>query len=621
MGRFLPRTLFWQLVVATLLVQTVLLFLYVSYLVGTQRSLARARAQQRAIHQLELLAPLCASLLNRTDRVTLQQALALARSSSGMDQVRITDAKGRALALSDPARDHGLDEAEQSAIESVRGPKLVDAGRGQAEAVAPIVRDGKTIALLWLEPNRDQVVSPADTVLRIAGTYGIFALVADLLPIFLVVRGITRPLHQLTQATSQIAQDPTSDGEFPLLIGKQKEAGELTGSFNTMVQELRDHRRGLLETLALLDSMLENAPVGFAFFDRELRYVRANAHMAEMYRVSSDGLPGQRGSDICPGEVSAQVDESVQHVFLTGDPVRDVEVNHPTGHAGSDSERSYLMHFYPVRTKEQLVRWVGVVAVEITERRKAEEALRKTEKLAATGRLAASIAHEINNPLEAVTNVLYLLSTQDSLDCGTKELVQTAQDELARVSEITQQTLRFYRQSTFPVPTSIADLISSVVKLYQPRLSRANVSVVWRVRGEPIAFAYNGELRQVFANLIGNALDAMPEGGVLTLSVRRGSGRLPDGSCRSGARVFVSDTGSGISAASQKKLFEPFFTTKEATGTGLGLWLSREIVTKHGGTVRLRSKQGLGHGTTFVLFFPDGGLQVQRASGSASELP
>jgi signal transduction histidine kinase len=335
--------------------------------------------------------------------------------------------------------------------------------------------------------------------------------------------------------------------------------------------------------------------------------------MAEMYRVSSDSLTGQRGSEIWPGEVSARVEESVQHVFLTGDALRDVELNHPTGHAGSHSERSYLMHFYPVRTEERLVRWVGVVAVEITERRKAEEALRKTEKLAATGRLAASIAHEINNPLEAVTNLLYLLSTLDSLDASAKELVETAQDELARVSEITQQTLRFYRQSTSPLRTDIAELIRSVVKLYQPRFSRANVSVVWKVRGEPRVFGYNGELRQVFANLIGNALDAMPDGGVLTLSIRRACGRLPDGSWHQGTRAFVSDNGCGMSATSQQKLFEPFFTTKQATGTGLGLWLSREIVSKHGGTVKVRSRQGRDHGTTFAFFFPDGGLRDPAA--------
>ncbi len=145
--------------------------------------------------------------------------------------------------------------------------------------------------------------------------------------------------------------------------------------------------------------------------------------------------------------------------------------------------------------------------------------LRRTEKLAATGRLAASIAHEINNPLEAVTNLLYLLH-QQPLDPEALQYADMAQQELARVSQITQQTLRFYRESSKPVLTNPGELLESVLSLHQGRLHAAKVEVVRRYRDNPALLAFGGEMRQLFANLVGNALDAMPKGGRLILSVR-----------------------------------------------------------------------------------------------------
>ena len=303
----------------------------------------------------------------------------------------------------------------------------------------------------------------------------------------------------------------------------------------------------------------------------------------------------------------------MQRVFATGDAVRDIEISGEKPLNG-DAQRSWLLHFYPVRTQQEAVRWAGVIVVEITERLQAEEALRKTEKLAAAGRLAASIAHEINNPLESVTNLLYLLETHDGLDATATGFVATAQAELARVSEITQQTLQFYRQSTSPTVSNIPDVLDSVLTLYHPRITAARVTVQKLYRDESVVFGFGGELRQLFANLIGNALDAMPSGGQIVLRVRRGCGPGRNGAWVPGVRVGISDTGTGMDPDTLKRMFEAFFTTKQATGTGLGLWVSEEIILKHGGSVRVRSRQGAQSGTNFLMFFPDGGFEPHRVS-------
>jgi len=245
---------------------------------------------------------------------------------------------------------------------------------------------------------------------------------------------------------------------------------------------------------------------------------------------------------------------------------------------------------------------------DITERRKTEHALRQSEKLAAAGRLAASISHEINNPLEAITNLLYLLETSQALQETDRHYLKLAQSELARVSEIAIQTLRFYRQSTKPTETSIPELIDSVLELYQRRFNHAGVSVDRQIRSQGVQLAFGGELRQVFANMIGNALDATPAGGKITVRVR--DGRDIDG--RRGLRVTIADTGCGMNPRTLKHIFEPFFTTKAATGTGLGLWVSQEIVEKHHGRLWVRSSQAEEcHGTVFSLFLPADGIKQE----------
>jgi len=239
---------------------------------------------------------------------------------------------------------------------------------------------------------------------------------------------------------------------------------------------------------------------------------------------------------------------------------------------------------------------------DVTDRLRSEAALRQTEKLAAAGRLAASLAHEINKPLEAVTNLLYLVSGDERLHAETKGYVELAEEELKRVTEITTHMLRFHRQSTFAEDVDLVENLQSVLILYKGRIEQAHIVVMKRFSDDVFLKGHSGELRQVFANLVGNAVDATRLGGTLYLRLRYT--RDPENN-RSGVRVTIADTGSGMNGAVLSRMFEPFFTTKSATGTGLGLWVSLDLIKKHGGKVRVRSSDHfLHHGTVFSLFFP-----------------
>lgn len=226
----------------------------------------------------------------------------------------------------------------------------------------------------------------------------------------------------------------------------------------------------------------------------------------------------------------------------------------------------------------------------------AQEASRRAERLGAAGKIAASIAHEINNPLEAVTNLLYLVE-HGNVGKTELEYLQTAQSELRRIAEITTHTLKFYKQQSAPTTTELPELFDSALVVFAKRLQQSGISVEKHWDPEaPKVLCRAGEIRQVLANLIGNAIDAMPSGGSLLLAVR-GRGQ--------GAEIEVSDTGQGISEEAQKRIFEPFFTTKGVSGTGLGLSICAEIMERHGGTLRFSSSTESGHsGTRFQLYLP-----------------
>ncbi|WP_348267658.1 ATP-binding protein [Edaphobacter paludis] len=223
---------------------------------------------------------------------------------------------------------------------------------------------------------------------------------------------------------------------------------------------------------------------------------------------------------------------------------------------------------------------------DITAQLKTEDALRKTERLAAMGRVAGIIAHEINNPLEAITNTFYLLRDHPSLDEEARYYAKLGEEELRRVAHITRQTLGFYRESKHPVQVSISGLLDEILELQTRRMEFSNITLRKEYRSGGTIQGFPVELKQVFLNLIGNAAQAMPEGGTMRLHVfetTSGKNRHPS------VCISICDTGAGIEPEHAKHLFEPFFTTKSTKGTGLGLWISKGIIQKYGGTIRFRT--------------------------------
>ena len=250
---------------------------------------------------------------------------------------------------------------------------------------------------------------------------------------------------------------------------------------------------------------------------------------------------------------------------------------------------------------------------DITERKLAEAALIRHEKLVSMGRMAATIAHEINNPLAAVTNSVFLAMTAENLPPAAREYLETAEEELRRVAYIAHQTLGFYRETTAPARTPVTGVLDSAIDLLKSRIKAKQAVIEKQWEGEWQVMGVASELRQVFANLLANSLDAIEEKGVIKLHVSAAAS-FADG--RRGVRITVADNGAGISATSRQHMFEAFFTTKDVVGTGLGLWVSRQIIEKHGGAIRLRSNaESSRRGTVFSVVLP---IETEAAHSQAA---
>ena len=351
--------------------------------------------------------------------------------------------------------------------------------------------------------------------------------------------------------------------------------------------------------LAEIDTVYRTAPIGLALFDtKDFRYLRLNDRQAEFFGLTPEQIIGRTLTEMAPIEGLKELFEQV----LLGQPV----VNFPLeGELATrpGEHRYWTVSYFPVIAADGTVQAITAASLEITQQKKAEQALMQSEKLAVVGRLAASIAHEINNPPESVTNLLYLAERSDD-PADTKTYVQMAERELRRVSVIANQTLRFHKQSSSPQEISGDQLIESVISMFQSRIVNSGVHVEERMRASRPVRCFEGEIRQVLSNLVGNAVDAMQPlgGGRLLLRDRVGrdwtTGRL-------GLVITVADTGGGIPASAANRIFEPFYTTKGISGTGLGLWVSSEIIHRHQGTLRFRSSQKEGHsGTVFSMFLP-----------------
>ena len=265
--------------------------------------------------------------------------------------------------------------------------------------------------------------------------------------------------------------------------------------------------------------------------------------------------------------------------------------------------RPFLTRMMPLRDSQgEVVRWFGT-NTDVSAQKQAEEAMIRSEKLASVGHMAASIAHEINNPLGAVTNLLFLARATNELPDSARRYLEIADEELRRIAHISRQALGFYRESTAPERTSVNAVLQSAIDVLSSKIRAKQAVVEKQWDGDVEITAVAGELRQVFSNLLANSLDAIGEKGIVKLRVSTGVSLNGN----QYVRVTVADNGKGISASLRRQLFEPFVTTKGTTGTGLGLWVSKQLIDKHNGTIRVRSNtDGPDHGTVFSVTLPGG---------------
>jgi PAS domain S-box-containing protein len=374
-------------------------------------------------------------------------------------------------------------------------------------------------------------------------------------------------------------------------------------------QKLRQSEATLEQTFIEMKAIYETTSVALAMIDPvNFRYVRGNPKLGEILGQTVEELVGTPVFDLANDVAGLReaLETAASGVPVTGKIIEGELSNLP------GVRRAWQVEYIPAFAPDGTVEMIVASSIEITAQRQFQAALVQNEKLAAVGRLAASIAHEINNPLESVMNLLYLCQNSGNQE-EVREFLQLAERELLRVSAISNKTLKFNRQSARPLALRSGELTSEVLSIYQARLMNTSVRVDTRDRATATVVCFDGEMRQVLSNLVGNAIDAMLTGGGHLLVRSRDAMDWKTGA--KGLLLTVADTGVGMSPETLSKMFDAFFTTKGTNGTGLGLWISQEIVARHGGWLRVRSSQREGgSGTVFRLFLPLDGVAMEQAN-------
>jgi PAS domain S-box-containing protein len=370
----------------------------------------------------------------------------------------------------------------------------------------------------------------------------------------------------------------------------------------SIIQDITERKRveeALRESEERFRSMYGKAAVGIQQLTNDGRLLMVNAALCRMLGYSKSELLGR----------------TVMELTHPDDLARDAALLEPVLRGESDlfeAEKRYLhrdgspvwVHVTSSVVKDASGRPLYRIAIvqDVSERKRAEQALLRSEKLATVGRMAATIAHEINNPLAAVMNALFIAKGLKGLPESARQYLDMAEAELKRIAHITRQSLGFYRESNAPALTSVNAVLESAVDLLKSKI-KAKHAVIEKQWDEDVEVtAVAGELRQVFSNLLANSLEAIDEKGTIKLRVSTGAAFKNAGRW---VRITVADDGRGISASLLPHIFEPFFTTKGTIGTGLGLWVSKEIIDKHGGAIRVRSSSnGARRSTVFSIFLP-----------------
>jgi PAS domain S-box-containing protein len=388
------------------------------------------------------------------------------------------------------------------------------------------------------------------------------------------------------------------DGSYvdvSLIISPLKDENGTVIGASKIARDISDLRRGDEERFRLA-AIVESSDDAIVSKDLEGRITSWNAAATRLFGWTPQEIIGRSILTVIPVELHKE-ELRILARLQAGERIEHFETvrKHKDGHLVEVS-----VAISPVKDRTGRVIGVSKIARDITEHKRMQEALIQSEKLAATGRLAAAIAHEINNPLESVTNLAYLLSIDSSLSETAHRYAELMLQEISRANEITKQTLAYYRDTGKPSEVHIRALVENVIELNRPRLQNKKIKIECDFRTSDPVHGLAAEIRQVIANLLLNAMDAVPDRG--NIRVRLSGDPV---SHKQRIRLTIADNGHGIAAPDRKRMFEPFFTTKGNKGTGLGLWVSRGIVKKHGGRIEVRSCKRPGKsGTVFSVLLP-----------------
>jgi signal transduction histidine kinase/ActR/RegA family two-component response regulator len=470
-----------------------------------------------------------------------------------------------------------------------------------------------------------EVVAPIVGLSRSLSIFAAMLLLIGAFIAFMIARSMTRPIGDLVAAA-----DGLRAGDYSRRApnGRGDEIGKLSTAFNTMADAISDARRKLqshtqdverqrieladalrenAQTMAELDAVLTSAPVGFAFHDRELRYVRVNDRLASAMGRTPSEIIGKRPSELLPG-IGAEIEQGLSRALSTDQPVLDLELAGPSPRRG-DPPREWLATMFPVRTSEWELAGVGSVLVDMSAYKGLERQFLQAQRMDAVGRLAGGVAHDFNNILTAIASFTEFAIRSVPREHAAVDDLEQVRQAVQRAAGLIRQLLAFSRQQVMqPVVLNLSDVVRNLIPMLR-RLIPESVALhsfldpdLWQVRADPV------QIEQILVNLVVNARDAMPNGGTLTVTTSQST--LDEDYIRDGHRdaaigdyavLSVSDSGIGMDAATKARVFEPFFTTKAAGhGTGLGLSTVYGIVKQSGGSIWLYSEPG--RGTTVKIF-------------------
>ena len=456
------------------------------------------------------------------------------------------------------------------------------------------VDPGRTLSgvreVMWSSANEALPVECSVAAVTMNGEPGSVITLKDLRP----QQRAEASLLSLQEETVEVLRqrDATSRLEREMAVAETTRQRQIaTQVEQTAASKLREQQE-------LLNHVVQAAPVGIAVLDRDLRFRWFNQPYSTILRQTGSKIPSPGDSFLSAIGATGEVEQVVRGVQETGKSFQAMAFPFdglPNGRTFWNWSLTLLPDGDVLMTMQN-----------VTEQTLSQQALVESDKMAAVGRLAASISHEINNPLEAVTNLLYLVHSDPELSEESRSYVATAETELARVSRIASETLRFHRHAVEAVHRTPKQLVDPVLALYAGKLKSCRVQVATDYDKAGPVKTFEGDIRQILNNLIGNALDAMQRGGELRVRTREA---VCTHTGRRGLRITVADSGHGMSSETVAHIFEPFYTTKGASGSGLGLWISHTLAVRQGGKLQVRSCRedncfGKRAGTIFSLFIP-----------------